>query len=268
MSGKTGMLSSLFSLGGRVALITGAAQGLGLMMAEALAEAGARVIINDINAQDARARAADLQAQGLLVRALPFDVTDAAGASAAIQSIVTDEGQIDVLVNNAGISVRKRLFEFEEADWDRVIDLNLKAVYQLSQEVAKSMVAAGHGRIINMASIFGVRGRAGVIPYVAAKHGVVGVTKALASELGPRGVTCNAIGPGYFLTEINRKILDDAAFFKLVCDRTPLKRWGKPEELKGVVVFLASDASSYVNGHTLMVDGGISSAILQPEHVA
>lgn len=262
------MSLSLFSLQGRVALITGAARGLGLAMAEALAEAGALVVLNDLEKGEAEKRALEFRDKGLNVHPRAFDVADVNAAQAAVDAIVSEHGRIDILVNNAGIVARKRLFEFEDQDWDRVIDVNLKAVYQLSRMAGVHMVAAGHGRIINLTSIAGVIARAGVISYVAAKHGVIGLTKALAAELGPKNVCCNAIGPGYMLTEINRSVMDDQVFYKLVCDRTPLKRWGTPDELKGAVVFLASQASSFVNGHTLFVDGGISTTILQPEHVA
>lgn len=261
------MTLSLFSLDGQVALITGAARGLGLAMAEALAEAGAKVVLNDLDKDQAEEQAQALRAKGLNVRALVFDVSDPVAAKAAIASIVADEGHLDILVNNAGIVVRKSLFDFEDHDWDRVMDVNLKAVYGLSKEAARHMVETGSGRIINLTSIAGIIARAGVISYVAAKHGVIGLTKALAAELGPKNICCNAIGPGYMLTDINRSVLDDEIFYGLVCDRTPLKRWGSPNELKGAVVFLASRASSFVNGHTLFVDGGISTTILQPEHV-
>lgn len=259
---------SMFSLEGRVALITGAARGLGLSMAEALAEAGALVLLNDLQKADAEEQARVLQNKGLKVLPLPFDVSDTRAAQIAIDSAAAEHGRIDILVNNAGIVARKRLFEMEDSDWDRVIDVNLKAVYELSRMVAVHMVKAGQGRIINLTSIAGIIARAGVISYVAAKHGVIGLTKALAAELGPKNICCNAIGPGYMLTEINRSVMDDKFFYKLVCDRTPLKRWGTPDELKGAVIFLASPAASFVNGHTLFVDGGISTTILQPEHVA
>lgn len=237
-------------------------------MAEALAEAGAVVALNDVQASEAEKKADALCKKGLKVVPLAFDVTDAGAAQSAVDKICAEHGHIDILVNNAGIVARKRLFELEEADWDRVIDVNLKAAYQLSRIVAVHMVEARDGRIINLTSIAGVIARAGVISYVAAKHGVIGLTKALAAELGPKNICCNAIAPGYMLTEINRSVMDDKVFYKLVCDRTPLKRWGTPDELKGAIVFLASKASSFVNGHTLFVDGGISTTILQPEHVA
>lgn len=248
--------------------MTGASRGLGLVMARALAEAGAHVAINDIDAQAVGLVAERFVADGLSAEAVPFDVTDTAACQQAVSALESRHGRIDVLLNNAGIVVRKRLFEADDSDWDRVISTNLTSLHVLSKAVARQMIERGSGRIINLASIMGLIGRAGVVSYVAAKHGVVGLTKALAAELGPHGITVNAIAPGYILTEINRSVIDDQFFYSLVIDRTPLKRWGIPADLAGPVVFLASAAAAFVNAHTLVVDGGISTTILQPEHVA
>ncbi|MCM0018696.1 MAG: SDR family oxidoreductase [Tagaea sp.] len=260
-------VTDIYSLKGRVALITGASRGLGLVMARALAEAGAHVALNDLDPAPLAEAIEKLRGEGLSVEGLPFDVTDHAAARAAIADLERRR-KIDVLVNNAGIVVRKRLWEATDADWERVIATNLTSLHVISKAVAEGMVARGSGRIVNIASIMGLIGRAGVVSYIAAKHGVVGLTKALAAELGPRGINVNAIAPGYILTEINRSVIDDQFFHSLVVDRTPLKRWGDPADLAGPVVFLASDAAAFVNAHTLVIDGGISTTILQPEHVA
>lgn len=257
-----------FRVDGKVALVTGAGQGLGLEIAKALANAGAQVYVNDVT-QEAAARAvAALAALDLKAHPAAFDVTQAAQVNQAVDDIEARAGRIDILVNNAGILVRKRLDEMDDADWDRVIDVDLSSVYRLSRRIGLSMAERGSGAIINLASIFGVRGRAGLLSYVAAKHGVVGLTQGLAAELGPRGVRVNAVAPGYVLTELNRSVINDSEFHNLVSARTPLKRWAEPDEIAGPVVFLASEAASFVQGHTLVVDGGISSTILQPTHVA
>jgi gluconate 5-dehydrogenase len=261
-------VSEIYSLKGKVVLITGASRGLGLTMARALAEAGAHVAVNDIDPAALDLAISVLKSEGLSVEPVAFDVTDHSAARAAVVDLEKRRKRIDILVNNAGIVVRKRLWDASDADWDRVIATNLTSLHVLSKAVAEGMAARGFGRIINLASIMGVIGRAGVVSYIAAKHGVVGLTKALAAELGPRGITVNAIAPGYILTEINRSVIDDQFFYSLVVDRTPQKRWGIPADLAGPVVFLASDAASFVNAHTLVIDGGISTTILQPEHVA
>lgn len=259
---------SNFRVDGKVALVTGAGQGLGLEMAKALAHAGARVYINDITEAAAACGVEALAALDLKAHPVPFDVTQAAQANQAIDGVEAEAGRIDILVNNAGILARKRLDEMDDADWDRVIDVDLSSVYRMSRRIGLSMADRGSGAIINLASIFGIRGRAGLLSYVAAKHGVVGLTHGLAAELGPRGVRVNAIAPGYVLTEINRSVINDPEFLHLVSARTPLKRWAEAHEIAGPVLFLASDAASFVHGHTLVVDGGISSTILQPAHVA
>lgn len=261
-------IGELFSLENRIVLITGASRGLGLVMARALAEAGAHVVMNDIDDAQLERVVSCFCDDGLSAESLPFDVTDAAACRHAVETIEKQHGHIDILVNNAGIVVRKRLWDADDEDWDRVLSTNLTSLHVLSKAVARGMVTRQRGRIVNLASIMGLIGRAGVVSYIAAKHGVVGLTKALAAELGPHGITVNAIAPGYVLTEINRSVIDDQFFYSLVIDRTPSKRWGIPADLAGPIVFLASDASAFVNAHTLVVDGGISTTIMQPDHVA
>mgnify|MGYP001765505360 CR=1 FL=1 len=252
-----------FSLAGQVALVTGAARGIGFSIARGFAEAGALVCINDINAAAAVAAAQGLVAAGLKAEATPFDVTDHASGTAAVDAIVARHGKLDILMNNAGILIRKPVETHDMDDWDKVMAINLTAFYALSRAAVRPMKAAGYGRIINTASLMGISSRPGVVSYVAAKHGVVGITRALAAELGASGITVNAIGPGYIATEINKATLADGAFNKTVIDRTPLGRWASPDELAGPAVFLASPAAGFVTGHVLMVDGGMSATIFQ-----
>lgn len=254
-----------FSLGGRIALVTGAGRGIGYSIAHGFAQAGATVVINDVSPEAAEAACERLRAEGLKAEPQPFDVTDHLAGAAAIDAIVARHGKLDILMNNAGILIRKPVETHDIADWDRVIAINLTSLYALAREATRHMRRAGYGRIINTASLMGISSRPGVISYVAAKHGVVGITRALAAELGAYGITVNAIGPGYVETEINKATLADGRFHKQVVDRTPLGRWASPDELAGPAVFLASAAAGFVSGHVLMVDGGMSATLFQPE---
>jgi gluconate 5-dehydrogenase len=248
-------MPGLFSLEGRVALLTGASRGLGFAMAKAMAEAGATVILN------ARDKAALEKAAGAIPGAgvAAFDVADEAATKRGLAEIVARHGRVDVLVNNAGIQHRKPLGEFATEDWRRVLDVHLNSSFILAREVSGGMIERGKGRIINTTSMMGPRiARPTIAAYAAAKAGLDGLTRALAVELGPKGITCNAIAPGYFATELNTALVADAEFSKFVSNRTPLGRWAQPEEIGGVAVFLASDAASYVNGVTLLVDGGLT----------
>jgi gluconate 5-dehydrogenase len=248
-------VTDLFSLAGRVALLTGASRGLGFAMAEAMAAVGATVILNARDAAALAAAAAKIPG----AETAPFDVTDEAAVKRNIAMIEARHGRLDVLVSNAGIQHRRPLGELATADWQRLLDTHLTAAFVLAREAGRGMAARGKGRIIMTASMMGPRiARPGIAPYLAAKAGLDGLTRALAVELGPRGVTCNAIAPGYFATEMNTALIGDAEFTRMVASRTPLGRWAEPREIGGVAVFLASDAASYVNGHTLVVDGGLT----------
>jgi gluconate 5-dehydrogenase len=246
-------MTDRFSLKGRVALVTGASRGLGFAMAEALAEHGATVILN---ARDEAALAE--AARRLKTDHLAFDVADPKQCSTALGQIVAKHGKLDILVNNAGIQHRRPLTEWEDADFDRVIAVNLSACFRLARDSAKLMLPNKYGRIINTGSVAAILGRPTIHAYVAAKAGLHGLTRSMAAEIGRHGVTVNAIAPGYFATELNTALLEDKAFTSWVESRTPAGRWAKPSELGGAVVFLASDAASYVNGHVLAVDGGLS----------
>jgi gluconate 5-dehydrogenase len=246
-------MTDMFSLKGRVALVTGASRGLGFAMAKALKDNGATVLLNARGGEALSKAAASINAE-----AMPFDVTDAAAARAALDEIVRKHGKLDVLVNNAGIQHRRPLIEWEDADFDRVIATNLSACFRLSRDSVRLMLPNKFGRIINTGSVAAILGRPTIHAYVAAKAGLHGLTRSMAAELGRHGITVNALAPGYFATELNTALLNDEAFTKWVEARTPAGRWAKPEELGGAVVFLASDAAAYVNGHVLAVDGGLS----------
>jgi gluconate 5-dehydrogenase len=255
------MIADRFSLKGRVALVTGASRGLGWAMATALAEAGATLILCGRDEATLDERVQRLKASGARAGAAVFDVAERGAAAAVVEAAVKEHGRLDILVNNAGINHRQSLADFTDEDWDRVIATNLSSCFSLAREAARPMAEQGWGRIVNTASLMGPHARPTVIAYVAAKGGVRALTRALAVELGPKGITCNAIAPGYFRTEMTEPLAADAEFDAFVRARTPLGRWGKPEDLAGAVVFLASDAGAYVNGHVLAVDGGMSVAV-------
>ena len=254
-------MANLFDLTGKVALVTGASRGLGYAMAEGLAEHGARVVLNGRDAATLEAKAAQLRRQGLQAEIAAFDVADGAAVAAGVAQVAQRHGRLDVLVNNAGIQHRVPVVEWTDEDFDRVIATNLSACFRMSREAAKVMLAQGSGSIVNTGSVVSILGRPTIHAYVAAKAGLHGLTRSMAAELARHGVRVNAIGPGYFATEMNQKLLADQAFTAWVESRTPIGRWADPAELKGAVVFLASDAASYVHGHVLMVDGGISTSL-------
>jgi gluconate 5-dehydrogenase len=251
----------IFSLKERVALVTGSSQGLGWAMAEALAAAGAHVVINARNAAKCEARRQELVARGLAASVAAFDVTDLAAIMAAIADIDRRLGRLDILVNNAGIVTRNLLHDLTEEQWSAVVDTDLTACFRLAREASRLMVRAGWGRIINISSVMGAIARPSIAPYVASKAGVHGLTRALAVELGGKGVTVNCIGPGFYPGAQNEVVRRDKKFYDWVANRAPLGRWGDPAELAGAVIYFASPGSSFCTGQVLMVDGGMTIAL-------
>ena len=249
-----------FQLHGRRALITGSSAGIGLALAEALAQAGAHVVLNGRTASKADAAAQTLKAQGLSVSTAVFDVTDADSVRAAVDKIEA-EGPIDILVNNAGMQIRGPLHEYQDADWHAIMKTNLDSVYFVGQAVAKKMIPRGRGKIINICSVQSELGRPGIAPYTATKGAVKMLTKGMAIDWGQFGINVNGIGPGYFKTELNQKLVDDPSFSSWLVGRTPSRRWGDVQDLGGAAVFLASDASRFVNAHILHVDGGVTATL-------
>ncbi|WP_338880627.1 SDR family oxidoreductase [Achromobacter veterisilvae] len=247
-----------FDLTGQVALVTGSARGLGFCIARALAGCGARVLINGRNAAAAQASVDTLKRDGLDAHALAFDISDDAAMQAAFGRVDTEHGRLDILVNNVGARNRKTLADTTPAEIRELIDTDLVAGMLLAKFAAERMVRQGGGRLIAITSVVGELARPGDAVYPAAKQGLTGMVRALAAEFGPRGITSNAIAPGTFATETNADMVADPKIGPRVASRNPLGRWGEPEEIAGAAVFLASPAASYVNGHVLVVDGGLS----------
>lgn len=254
-------VEKLFGLDGRIALVTGSSGGIGRAIAGGLAKAGAHVVVNGRDAGRAEAAAQAIRAAGGKATALAFDVTDAAAVRAGVDRIEAEIGPIDILVNNAGMTIRNSLENYADADWRQVMTLNLDSVYFVGQAVARKMLPRNYGRIINICSIMSELARPGTAPYAATKGAVKMLTKGMAIDWGKRGVHVNGIGPGYFKTELTTPLVNDKVFSDWLEARTPLGRWGDVEELVGAAVFLSSQAASYVNGHILYVDGGMTAAV-------
>ncbi|MBD3626260.1 MAG: SDR family oxidoreductase [Rhodobacteraceae bacterium] len=256
----TDHLRKLFGLDGRRALVTGSSQGIGLMLARGLARAGAAVVLNGRDAERLRAAAETLSAEmpEAEIDILAFDVTRSEDARAAIDGFERGRGAIDILVNNAGMQHRAPLEDFPADRFDALLQTNVASVFHVGQAAARHMIGRGAGKIINIASVQTALARPGIAPYTATKGAVGNLTKGMATDWAKHGLQCNAIAPGYFETPLNAALVNDPEFTAWLEKRTPAGRWGKTEELIGACVFLASDASSFVNGHVLFVDGAIS----------
>ena len=255
------MTKNPFDLTGKVALVTGARRGLGFAIAKGLAEAGAIVALNGRKPDALASAVRSLVDAGHRASACVFDVTDADGARGGVAAIEHAHGHLDILVNNAGIQRRSRLVDFKRQDWDDVIATNLTAPFLVSQAALPGMIARRSGKIIHIASLMSDLARPTVVPYTAAKGGVRQLTRGMAVELAAHNIQVNAIGPGYFATEMNRALIDDTEFNAWVCKRTPAGRWGQPEEIAGLAVFLASAAANYITGQLITIDGGMSVAL-------
>jgi gluconate 5-dehydrogenase len=252
----------LFDLTGRIALVTGSSKGIGFAIARALASAGASIVLNGRDAAGlGRAQKALADEHGVMASVAVFDVTDPEAVTQGVAGVERDIGPIEILFNNAGMQHRTPLQDFPLDAWQRITAVNLDSVFFVGQSVARHMIPRGHGKIINICSVQSELGRPGIAPYSATKGAVKMLTKGMAIDWGKHGLQVNGLGPGYFRTELNQALVDDPAFSGWLATRTPTGRWGEVEELGGAAIFLASDASSFINGHILYVDGGITSSL-------
>jgi gluconate 5-dehydrogenase len=250
-----------FRLTGRIALITGSSASIGLALARGLAQAGATVVLNGRDPAKLEQASATLKSEGLDSHIQCFNVTQGNEVQLAIEAIEQRIGPIEILVNNAGMQRRMPLQDFSHEHWHELLRTNLDSVFFVGQAVAKHMITRGHGKIINICSVQSELGRPGIAPYAASKGAVKMLTKGMAIDWGPLGLNVNGIGPGYFKTELNEKLVADLDFNTWLTARTPSRRWGEVAELAGAAVFLASDASKFVNGHILYVDGGVTASL-------
>ena len=241
--------------------MTGSSRGIGLALARALGRAGAEVVLNARTEPALVAAAGTLRDEGLTTHSRAFDVCDPVAVVDAVDSIERDIGPIEILVNNAGLQIRAPLLEFDVEDFRRLIEVNLVAAFTVGNAVAKHMVERGRGKIVNVCSVQSELGRATIAPYTATKGGLKMLTRGMCADFGPLGIQVNALAPGYFATDLTAALVADVEFSSWIAQRTPAGRWGRVEELGGAVVFLSSDASSFVNGQILYVDGGMTAVV-------
>ncbi len=251
----------LFDLTGKRVLITGSSQGIGLTLARGLGEAGAAVVINGRTKEKVTDAANSLKEQGIACDELPFDVTDHTAVAYAVAHAVSSFGDIDVLINNAGMQHRTPLEDFDPQVFNQMLQTNIASVFNVGQAVAKHMIERGNGKIINIASVQTALARPGIAPYTTTKGAVANLTKGMATDWAQYGLQVNAIAPGYFDTPLNAALVADSDFSAWLEKRTPAGRWGQLDELIGAGIFLSSDAASFINGHTLFVDGGITACL-------
>jgi len=246
---------SRLQLEGQVALVTGSGRGIGRAIALALAEHGANVVVNDVMAESAQQVAAEIEARGVAAMSAVADITSEDEVKAMVTAVMDRFGQIDILVNNAGITQDNLLMRMSEEQWDAVLTVNLKGAFLCTKAVARPMVKARRGRIINIASVVGLTGNVGQANYSSSKGGLIALTKSTAQELGSRGITCNAVAPGFIETEMTARLSDEAR--QQMLGRIPLGRPGQPEDVAAAVVFLAGPEAAYITGQVLTVDGGM-----------
>lgn len=254
-------MKNLFNIEGKIALVTGSTGGLGFAFARGLAHHGARVILNGRNPDKLQARLEELKNEGFKASGYLFDVSKAEEVNAAIQLIEKDLGPVDILVNNAGITVRTVLDEFKDDDWENIMGVNLTGAYMVAKAVVPSMIKRKSGKIINIGSVQSELGRPGIAPYAASKGGLKMLTKGMAVDWAKHNIQANGIGPGYFKTDMTRALHENPETDAWLRGRTPSERWGNADELLGALLFLSSDASSYVNGQMIYVDGGLLASV-------
>ncbi|MDR6820737.1 gluconate 5-dehydrogenase [Neorhizobium sp. 2083] len=255
------MTYGLFDLSGRRALVTGSSQGIGFALAKGLADHGAAIVLNGRDTGKLEAASRQLQEAGAVVSVSDFDVTDPEAVRRGVDAIEAGIGPIDILVNNAGMQFRSPLEEFPVDRWEQLMKTNVSSVFYVGQAVARHMIGRGQGKIINIASVQSELARPGIAPYTATKGAVKNLTRGMCTDWAKHGLQVNAIAPGYFRTPLNQALVDNPEFSSWLEKRTPAARWGNVEELVGAAVFLAGRASSFVNGHTLYVDGGITTSL-------
>lgn len=257
------MSLALFDLTGKVAIVTGASRGLGQYLARALAKAGADLVITSRTVDSLQDFTREVEDMGRRVLPLSLDVRNLPSIRDMTEAAFDHFGRIDILVNNAGCNVRKPAVDIEWEDWNLVVNTNLRGGFFVAQAVAKKMIPAGYGRVINIGSLTAVAGFAGITPYCASRGGVKQMTMSLADDWGPHGITVNCLAPGWFKTAQTQALYDNKKWVDYLIDRIPMKRVGQPNDLDGTVIFLASDASAYMTGQTLLVDGGISTGSMK-----
>src|ERR1700761_9147765 len=263
MSGRPAIAGALFDLSGQVALVTGASRGLGQHFARALAGAGADLILTSRNERDLAPFIAEIESLGRRAYPVALDVRQQASISRMAEQVSAAVPQVHILVNNAGCNVRKPALDVTWDDWNLVLDTNLRGSFFVAQSIARGMIERNYGRIVNIGSVTSVFGYAGLAPYGASRGGIRQLTMSLADDWGKHGVTVNCLAPGWFRTEQNKVMYEDTEWVEYLVDRIPLKRAGQPPDLDGAVVFLASEASRYITGQTLLIDGGISTGAMR-----